>query len=51
MKDEHKEILIAVLMEVYNKTEKEILREIRLAGDDCREMMVLQMCMERVAEL
>jgi hypothetical protein len=51
MKDEHKEVLIAVLMEVYNKTEKEILREIRLAGDDCREMMVLQMCMERVAEL
>jgi hypothetical protein len=51
MKDEHKEILIAVLMEVYNKTEKEILREIRLAGDDCREMMVLQLCMERVAEL
>jgi hypothetical protein len=51
MKDEHKEILIAVLMEVYDKTEKEILREIRLAGDDCREMMVLQLCMERVAEL
>ena len=51
MKDEHKEILIAVLMEVYDKTEKEILREIRLAGDDCREMMVLQKCMERVAEL
>ena len=49
MKEEHKKILIEVLMEVYDKTEKEILREIRLAGDDCREMRVLELCMERVS--